>query len=194
MECTEALILMSQRLDAPLERIDEAALQEHLHQCASCRRVSRMFAELDTVLEAEASALPSRGLSSRVMARVVRRARVDRTVRHALITLLSLALVVVGLVLPAVRAVQTANQSELLSAVVTQVGDEVVGVARVLAAPLVTVVRTVLMNDGYPYLLAWLLLAVVLVLAWVSVISRVIRPARPEIPINATTHHEHRRG
>ena len=128
------------------------------------------------------------------MAKVVRRARLERLVRHSLITVLSLALAMVGLVLPAVQAVRAAQQSNVFAAVMARMGGQLAQLARVAASPLVIVVRTVVLGDGYVYLLAWLLLALALALAWVGVVARAIRPARIEIVSGATAEGSPRNG
>ncbi|MGI6374467.1 MAG: zf-HC2 domain-containing protein [Anaerolineae bacterium] len=194
MECVDALELISQRLDGPLGPVEEADLQVHLAQCPRCQSVSRALTQVDAMLVATPALPPPAALSGGVMARVARRARLDRLVRNGLITVLSLALVVVALVLPAVQAVQAAQQSNVFAAVMARMGDDLAQLARAVVSPLVTVVRTVVLGDGYAYLLAWLLLALALVLAWVGVVARVIRPARLEIPSSATAESAPRNG
>jgi len=116
------------------------------------------------------------------MARVHRRARVERMVRRTLLAVLSVALFIVGVVLPTMHAVDASSGGNILALALTQVGGQALALLESLLRPMVTLVRALLLGDSYQYVIAWLAAAVLLVTAWLGVVARAIRPARQRIP------------
>ena len=186
MDCDQALELISQRLDERLPLAQEQALARHLAGCRACARVAALMVEVDTLLTAAPPAPPRAELNGLVMARVHRRARSERVVRRTAISVLSVALFVVAVLLPVMRAMDATGGGSVLALALAQVGGQLLDLLESMARPLVTIVRALVFGDSYRYVLGWLAAAVLLVMAWVGVVARAIRPARQEITLSTT--------
>lgn len=83
MNCSEAMELISSRLDGALSPAEEDALQAHLAQCASCRSVQAELSQLNSDLAA-LSCEPPQALHARVMREVRQKSRRKKDQRAVL--------------------------------------------------------------------------------------------------------------
>ena len=84
------------------------------------------------------------------------------------------------------RAVDATGGGSVLALALAQVGGQLLDLLESMARPLVTIMRALVFGDSYHCVLVWLGAAVLLVTAWVGVVSRAIRPARQEITLSTT--------
>ncbi len=186
MDCNEVRELLAQQLDGRHELKTEQALARHLATCLACRQVGEALMDVDALLaRAEPVAAPE-SLGDAIRARVHRRARVERIVRNWLIAVLSIGLIVVGVVLPAMRAAETSIGSAFVQAL-GQLGAQALDLLRAVTGPLVTIAGAALRAQGHPYAVAYVVFAMLLVVVWLAVVSRITRPRHERAPASTTS-------
>lgn len=172
MECSEARRLLTQRCDGRLPLAQEQALARHLAHCASCRKAGAALQDVEALLDGTPPEAVPAELTGRVLAAVQRRARRERALRHGLIALLSMSLVVVGVVLPAMRVAQAAGANNAFAVALTQLAGQMFDLVRAVLAPLWVMGEAVFKGGGLKVIVAWVLVAVLLALTWAWAVAR----------------------
>ncbi|MEN6478501.1 MAG: anti-sigma factor [Anaerolineales bacterium] len=174
MECSEARRLLTQLCDGRLPLAQEQALARHLAHCASCRRAGAALQDVEALLDgAPPEAVPLE-LTGRVLTAVQRRARRERALRRGLIGILSVSLVVVGVVLPAMRVAQAAGADNAFAVALTQLAGQTFDLVRAVLAPLWVIGEAVLLGGGLKVIVVWTLVAVLLALTWAWAVTHAI--------------------
>ena len=172
MNCLKASELMSLRLDAPLSAADERELQQHLAECAECRRAWARMQAVAAALERPAFVAPSPQFSARVMVRIRRARRRDLIVRRGGVFLLSALIVAAMALVPMVTFINVGIHNPAIVHALLNTGLWLVDIGRTLAGATQAVLRALIMGLSWPLAAGYLTLAIGMLLGWLYIVAR----------------------
>lgn len=179
MRCPEASEAMSLRLDLDLSTQQEQAFQEHLVVCERCRSEWQMLQQMDALLAQVGFAIPSPLFTQKVMVKIQRRAAWLNALRAGAVFVLMLVILATLGIAPLITLsffIGSALSTPSLVAALVGVMMRLLNISSALLRAVALMVEAFLGGPNCLLMIGYLLLAGALVLLWMRLVSRHLRP------------------